>query len=159
MTMLFFYAFPAYQSHHVFRRLRFGPTPSVAVLLPQKDLGMRETANNQIPCLCLTQRWGWLHMKMKALLKVQTASPLSELISHSGAFALQSHHLRTTIQRCPTTPRDPHAACQHPQPVLIFLHQMCQSQGENSRSNQRLGKAAAGKEVPLLMEACWKHEG
>lgn len=157
--MQFFHSFPTYQSHHVCRRLRFGPAPSVAVLRPQEDLGMKEATDSQIPCLCLTQRSGELCMKMKACLKVQIASSLSELTSHSGTFGLQSQHFGTTTRGGQTTLCDPRTACQHPQPALIFLRQMCQSWGENSRSNHRTEKAADGKEAPLLMEACWKQEG
>jgi len=132
-----------------------GSTPSAAVLMPQEDLGMREAANGQIPCLRLTQRSCQLCMKVKALLKVQMASFLSELNSHSGAFAWQSQHFRTTIQSGRTA-RDPHTACQRPEPALTFLHQICQRE---NRSNHGMGKAAAGKEAPLLMEAPWKQEG
>lgn len=51
--MQFFHSFPTYQSHHVCRRLRFGPAPSVAVLRQQEDLGTKEATDSQIPCLCL----------------------------------------------------------------------------------------------------------
>lgn len=119
--MQFFHSFPTYQSHHVCRRLRFGPAPSVAVLRQQEDLGTKEATDSQIPCLCLTQRSRELCVKMKACLKVQIASSLSELTSHSGTFGLPSQHSGTTTRGGRTTLCDPHTALPARQACSPFL--------------------------------------